>query len=81
VGVFTPSVCTVILSTGVPEHIHVLHCFAGCQIKSKLPVCIKRRQSQFLGHVMRRSGLENFMTAGNIEGKIFSERQCEKMLY
>ena len=29
---------------------------------------IRRRQSKFLGHVMRTNGLENLMTTGKIEG-------------
>ena len=42
--------------------------------------CIRRRQSQFLGHVMRRGGLENIVTTGKIEGKRDRGRQREKML-
>ena len=30
---------------------------------------IRRRQSTFFGHVMRRNGLENLVTTGKIEGE------------
>ena len=30
---------------------------------------IKRRQAEFLGHVMRKGQLEHFLTTGKIEGK------------
>jgi ribosomal 50S subunit-associated protein YjgA (DUF615 family) len=48
--------------------------------KRKLINCIRRRQSQFLGHVMRRGGLENFETTGKIKGRKDRGRQRDKML-
>ena len=30
---------------------------------------VKRRQSEFLGHVMRKGKLEHLLTTGKIEGK------------
>ena len=30
---------------------------------------IRKRQSSFFGHVMRRAGIENFVTTGRINGK------------
>ena len=36
---------------------------------------IKRRQAEFLGHVMRKGKLEHLLTTGNIEGKRSRGRQ------
>ncbi|GFN76223.1 endonuclease-reverse transcriptase [Plakobranchus ocellatus] len=41
---------------------------------------IRRRQAKFVGHIMRREGLENFVTTGRMEGKKSRGRQREKML-
>ncbi|GFO10081.1 endonuclease-reverse transcriptase [Plakobranchus ocellatus] len=41
---------------------------------------IRRRQAKFVGHIMRREGLENLVTTGRMEGKKSRGRQREKML-
>ncbi|GFO08669.1 endonuclease-reverse transcriptase [Plakobranchus ocellatus] len=41
---------------------------------------IRRRQAKFVGHIMRREGLENLDTTGRMEGKKSRGRQREKML-
>ncbi|GFR63281.1 endonuclease-reverse transcriptase [Elysia marginata] len=41
---------------------------------------IRRRQAKFVGHIMRREGLENLITTGRMEGKKSRGRQREKML-
>ena len=41
---------------------------------------IRRRQSNFFGHVMRRNGLENLVTTGKIEGKRTRGGQRSKYL-
>ena len=41
---------------------------------------IRKRQSVFFGHVMRREGMELVVTAGKIQGKRSRGRQREKMI-
>ncbi|GFN78636.1 endonuclease-reverse transcriptase [Plakobranchus ocellatus] len=41
---------------------------------------VRRRQAKFVGHIMRREGLENLVTTGRMEGKKSRGRQREKML-
>ncbi|GFO05088.1 endonuclease-reverse transcriptase [Plakobranchus ocellatus] len=41
---------------------------------------IRRRQAKFVGHIMRREGLENLVITGRMEGKKSRGRQREKML-
>ena len=41
---------------------------------------IRERQAKFVGHVMRREGLEHLITTGMMEGKRGRGRQREKML-
>ncbi|GFR93784.1 eukaryotic translation initiation factor 3 subunit F [Elysia marginata] len=41
---------------------------------------IRRRQAKFVGHIMRREGLENLITIGRMEGNKSRGRQREKML-
>ena len=41
---------------------------------------IRNRQAKFIGHVMRRKGLENLLTTGKLEGKRAPGRQRQKML-
>ena len=41
---------------------------------------IRRRQSKFVGHIMRRNKLENLVTTGKIEGKRTRGRQRSKFL-
>ena len=41
---------------------------------------IRNRQAKFIGHVMRRKGLENLLTTGKVEGKRAPGRQRQKML-
>ena len=41
---------------------------------------IHQRQAQFVGHIMRREGLENLITTGKIEGNRGRGRQRGKML-
>ena len=45
----------------------------------KLMNNIKRRQAEFLGHVMRKGKLEHLLTTGNIEGKRSRGRQRIKI--
>ncbi|GFR91154.1 endonuclease-reverse transcriptase [Elysia marginata] len=40
----------------------------------------RRGQAKFVGHIMRREGLENLVTTGRMEGKKSRRRQREKML-
>merc|ERR1712002_443702 len=39
---------------------------------------IKKRKAKFMGHVMRRNGLENLITTGKFEGKRGRGRQRQK---
>ncbi len=39
------------------------------ETKRKLILNIKKRQVKFLGHIMRKEGLENLILTGQIEGK------------
>ena len=41
---------------------------------------IRKQQATFFGHVMRREGLEHFLTTGKLDRKRSNERQKEKML-
>ncbi|GFR85165.1 endonuclease-reverse transcriptase [Elysia marginata] len=41
---------------------------------------IRKRQATFVGHIMRRDGLENLLTTGKLEGGRGKGRQREKML-
>ncbi|GFR98808.1 eukaryotic translation initiation factor 3 subunit F [Elysia marginata] len=41
---------------------------------------IRRSQAKFVGHIMRREGLENLITTGRMEGKKSRGIQREKML-
>ncbi|GFR99125.1 hypothetical protein ElyMa_001036500 [Elysia marginata] len=41
---------------------------------------IWKRQATFVGHIMRREGLENLLTTGKLEGGRGKGRQREKML-
>ena len=45
----------------------------------KLMSNVKRRQAQFLGHVMRKGKLEHLLTTGKIEGKRSRGRQRIKI--
>ena len=45
----------------------------------KLMNNIKRRQAEFLGHVMRKGKLEHLLTTGKIEGKTSRGRQRIKI--
>ena len=42
---------------------------------------IRKQQTTFSGHVMRREGLEHFLTSGKLDRKRSKGRQREKMLY
>ena len=46
----------------------------------KLIKNMRKRQSTFFGHVMRRGGIENILTAGKIEGIRTRGRPREKIL-
>ena len=48
--------------------------------KRKLVLGIRKRQSLFVGHVLRKQGLEHTVTTGKINGKRDRGRQREKML-
>ncbi len=39
------------------------------QTKRRLILNIRKRQLKFLGHIMRKEGLENLILTGRIEGK------------
>ena len=41
---------------------------------------IRRRQAKFMGHIMRREGMENLVTTGKIDGKRAPGRQRTKMM-
>ena len=41
---------------------------------------LRKRQAQFVGHIMRRDGLENLITTGKLEGRRARGRQREKIL-
>ena len=49
--------------------LYYMHVFAVCKCKSKLIGEIRTRQMRFLGHVIRKDGLENLALTGKIEGK------------
>ncbi|GFS21880.1 eukaryotic translation initiation factor 3 subunit F [Elysia marginata] len=41
---------------------------------------IRRRQAKFVGHIMRRKGLENLITTGRMEGKKSRGRKRDDFL-
>ena len=41
---------------------------------------IRKQQATFFGHIMRREGLEHFLTTGKLDRKRSKKRQREKML-
>jgi len=49
-------------------------------VKRTLMKVIRKRQMQFLGHVMRCKGLENLVLTGKIEGKRSRGRQRQKFI-
>ena len=50
------------------------------ETQRRLIINIRKRQSSFFGHVMRRGGLEHIVTTGKIEGRRDRGRQREKIL-
>ena len=40
----------------------------------------RKRKAKFMGHVMRRNGMENLITTGKLEGKRGRGRQRQKMM-
>jgi ribosomal 50S subunit-associated protein YjgA (DUF615 family) len=41
---------------------------------------LRRKQSKFIGHILRKGTLEHIVTTGKIMGKRDRGRQCEKIL-
>lgn len=50
------------------------------QAEERGQIKCRKRQSRFVGHVMRAGGLEYLITTGKIEGKRDRSRQKEKMI-
>jgi ribosomal 50S subunit-associated protein YjgA (DUF615 family) len=48
--------------------------------KRKTITELRKKQSRFIGHILRKGKLENIVTTGNINGRKDREGQREKML-
>ena len=48
--------------------------------KRRLITDLRKRQSKFIGHVLRKRKIEHLVTTGKILGKRDRGRQCEKIL-
>ena len=60
------------------NNLEVLRAAAGVQ--RTLMNTIRQRQLNFLGHVMKRRGLENLLVTGKVEGRRARGRQRLKYL-
>ena len=49
-------------------------------VKRRLMKVIRKKQMQFLGHVMRCEGMENLVLTGKLEGKRSRGRQRQKFI-
>ena len=50
------------------------------ETNATLLMIIRKRQLEFLGHIMRKNGLEELILTGNVDGKRSRGRQIEKYL-
>ena len=57
-----------------------IDCLKEANETKTLYTTIRKRQTAFFGHVMRRDALENFVTTGKFEGKRSRGRPREMML-